>query len=183
MHSHKDIENKSVFLINGTQNQIFRVQNGFLSIQNSQTQKTITKLPFPKMLCIMIVGHSSITTSFIEHSNKHGVPLVVMKPNFKTVYFYGTMAEANYLLRQKQHIWDKKDLSIAKHLVINKIENSKTLLEKTKRKSQAINKFYNSFSKSIQYIETCETLYQLMAAEGRMASYYFAALYEKYNWK
>lgn len=183
MHSHKDIENKSVFLINGTKNQVFRVQNGFLCIQNSETKKAITKLPFPKMLCIMIIGHTSITTSFIEHANKHGVPLVVMKPNFRTVYFYGTMTEGNYLLRQKQYFWDKKDLSIAKHLVKNKIENSKFLLNKTKRKSEAIDKFNNSYDTSIQYIESCDTLYKLMAAEGRMASYYFSALFEKYDWK
>lgn len=183
MHTHKDIENKSIFLINGTKNQIFRVQNGFLCIQNSETRKAITKLPFPKMLCILIIGHTSITTSFIEHANKYGVPLVVMKPNFRTVYSFGTMAEGNYLLRQKQHLWDKKNLSIAKHIVINKIENCDILIHKTKRKSKAIKKFKNSLAPSINYIKQCETLYQLMAAEGRMASYFFSAYYEKYNWK
>lgn len=183
MHSHKDIENKSVFLINGTQNQVFKVQNGFLCIQNSETKKAITKLPFPKMLCIIIIGHTSITTSFIEHANKHGVPLVVMKPNFRTVYFFGTMTEGNYLLRQQQHLWDKKDLSIAKHLVCNKIKNSHSLLLKTKRKSASLDKFFNSYEKSLSYIENCETLYQLMAAEGRMASYFFAAYYENHHWK
>lgn len=183
MHSHKDIETKSVFLINGTINHIFKVQNGFLCIQNSETKKTITKLPFPKMLCIFILGHTKITTSFIEHANKHGVPLVVMKPNFRTVYFYGTMAEANYLLRRRQHHWNKDDLSIAKQIVINKIENCKIILEKTKRKTQLISKFINSYDRSIQYIENCTTLSQLMAAEGRMASYYFSAYFEKFGWK
>lgn len=182
MHSHKDIENKSVFLINGTQNQVFKVQNGFLCIQNSETKKAITKLPFPKMLCIMIIGHTSITTSFIEHSNKHGVPLVVMKPNFKTVYFFGTMTEGNYLLRQQQYLWDKNNLSIAKYLVINKIENCNELLNKTKRKSKALEKFNNSIKPSIEYIKQCESLYQLMAAEGRMASYFFSAYYENFKW-
>jgi len=183
MHTHNDIENKSVFLINGTQNQVFRVQNGFICIQNSVTKKAITKLPFPKMLCIMIIGHTSITTSFIEHANKHGVPLVVMKPNFRTVYYYGIMAEGNYLLRRKQYLWDKNDLSIAKHLVTNKIRNCGILLEKTKRKSSAIEKFFQAFENEISYIQNCKTLFQLMAAEGRMASYFFAAYFEKYGWK
>lgn len=183
MYSHKDIENKSVFLINGTQKQIFKVQNGFLCIQNSETKKNITKLPFPKMLCILIIGHTSITTSFIEHANKHGVPLVVMKPNFKTVYFFGIMTEGNYLLRQKQFLRDKKDLNLAKYLVINKIENCNKLLQRTKRKSLAIEKFYKSYQVSINYIKNCQTLYQLMAAEGRMASYYFSALFEKNHWR
>jgi len=183
MHSHKDIEYKSVFLINGTQNQIFKVQNGFLNIQNSETKKSLTKLPFPKILCIMIIGHTSITTSFIEHANKHGVPLVVMKPNFRTVYYFGNMTEANFLLRQKQHYWNKKDLSIAKYLVKEKIKNCKLLLKKSKRKSITIDKFNNSYDKSIDYINNCEKLSQLMAAEGRMASYFFSAYFEKFNWQ
>lgn len=183
MHTHKDIEYKSVFLINGTQNQVFKVQNGFLAIINSETKKTITKLPFPKMLCIMVVGHTSITTSFIEHANKHGVPLVVMKPNFKPVYFFGTMSEGNYLLRQKQHLWDKNNISIAKILVLNKIKNAKDLLLKTKRVSKEIDVFFNSFEKSVDYINQSKTIFQLMAAEGRMASYFFSAYFEKFDWK
>lgn len=183
MHSHKDIENKSVFLINGTQNQVFRVQNGFICIQNSETKKAITKLPFPKMLCIIIIGHTSITTSFIEHANKHGVPLVVMKPNFRTVYFFGTMTEGNYLLRQKQYAWDKTNLSIAKHLIINKIFNCQVILQKTKRKSPAIDKFNKALSSSMRYIAACDTLYKLMAAEGRMASYFFEALFDRFGWR
>ncbi|MBU4537066.1 MAG: type V CRISPR-associated endonuclease Cas1 [Weeksellaceae bacterium] len=183
MHSHKDIENKSLFLINGTKNQVFKVQNGFLCIQNSETKKAVTKLPFPKMLCIMIIGHTSITTAFIEHANKHGVPLVVMKPNFKPVYFFGTMSEGNYLLRKRQFHFNKADLSIAKHLLINKIENSNVVLEKTKRKSAAIDKFKNKITPAKDYIRDCTTLYQLMAAEGRMASYYFSALFERDGWQ
>lgn len=183
MHTHKDIENKSVFLINGTKNQVFKVQNGFLCIVNSETRKAITKLPFPKMLCIMVIGHSSITTSFIEHANKHGVPIVVLKPNFKTVYSFGNMAEGNYLLRQKQHLRDKGNLDIAKWLILNKIDNCKAVLAKTKRKSKAIEKFDKSCEPYSRYILSCDTLLRLMAAEGRIASYYFAALFEPYGWK
>lgn len=182
MHSRKDVEKRSVFLINGTQHQVFKVRSGFLFIWDSKTQKAITKLPFPKMLCILVIGHTKITTSFIEHANKHGVPIVVMKPNFRTVYSYGNLSDANYLLRAKQHKFDKHDLSIAKHLVINKIENCRKLLQKTKRKSEAIDKFYNAFQPCLDYINQCDGLRKLMAAEGRMASYYFAAYFEKYDW-
>lgn len=182
MHTRKDIEHKSVFLINGTLNQTFRVQSGFLCILDSTTGKAITKLPFPKMLCILIIGHTKITTSFIEHANKHGVPLAVMKPNFRTVYSYGNMTEANYLLRRKQHLHDKNDLDIAKQIVINKIENCKILIEKTKRKSNAIDKFLNSYQTCIAYIQECKDLRSLMAAEGRIASYFFKAYFEKFGW-
>lgn len=103
MHSHKDIENKSVFLINGSKNQIFRVQNGFLCIQNSETKKALTKLPFPKMLCIMIIGHTSITTSFIEHANKHGVPSFGQRTYFSGFYRGGikTSVKPNHFKNTK----------------------------------------------------------------------------------
>lgn len=183
MHSHKDIENKSIFVINGTRHQSFRVQNGLLAIVDTKNNIVQTKLPFPKMLCIMIIGHASITTAFIHTASRYGIPIVVMKPNFRIVFHYGDMSEGNYLLRRRQHHWDKQDLGIAKILIRNKIENAKRLLLRTKRKSATIDVFLNSFENSLEYIQNCKTLSQLMAAEGRMASYFFSAYYEKQSWK
>lgn len=63
-----------------------------------------------------------------------------MKPNLRPVFTYGTNAEANYLLREKQYLMDEKDLSIAKHLVKNKIENQLRLLRNTRRKDEITTK-------------------------------------------
>src|SRR5690554_2531175 len=101
MFTHKDIENRSLFVINGTEHQSLKVSAGRLMLEDTKTGKAITKLPFPKILGLMVIGHTTITTALVEHCNKHGIPIVVMKPNFRPVFYYGNMAEANFLLRKK----------------------------------------------------------------------------------
>src|SRR5690606_19935321 len=136
MFTHKDIENRSLFVINGTENQRLRVSAGRLMLESEETGKAITKLPFPKILSLMIVGHTTVTTALIEHCNKHGIPMVVMKPNFRPVFYYGNMAEANFLLRKKQFESNKGNLPIARILIRNKMMNQLALLHKTKEKNQ-----------------------------------------------
>lgn len=136
MFTHKDIENRSVFVINGTAHQNLKVSNGRLLLEDTQTNKAITKLPFPKILSLLIVGHTTVTTALIEHCNKHGIPIVVMKPNFRPVFYFGNMAEANFLLRKRQFDENKGILPIAKNLIKNKISNQCNLLRKTREKNE-----------------------------------------------
>ena len=49
MFTHKDIEIRSLFVINGTEHQSLRVCNGRLLLEDTEQNKIITKLPFPKI--------------------------------------------------------------------------------------------------------------------------------------
>lgn len=182
MFTHKDIENRSLFVINGTQNQHLKVSVGRLLLEDSQTGKAITKLPFPKIMGLMVIGHTTITTSLIEHCNKHGVPMVVMKPNFRPVFYYGNMAEANFLLRKKQFESPNGNLEIAKQLIRNKTLNQLTLLKKLREKndltSMALDIIENGFAK----IEKAQDFRELMGIEGVIAKHYFAAYFDFAGW-
>jgi len=183
MFTHKDIENRSLFVINGTEHQRIRVSAGRLMLENTETKKAITKLPFPKILGLMIVGHTTVTTALIEHCNKHGIPLVVMKPNFRPVFYYGNMAEANFLLRKKQFESNKGILPIAKVLVGNKINNQLELLKKTREKSATINKAKNTINHSYSFIENVSDYRELMGIEGKAAKLFFQAYFDFADWK
>src|SRR5690606_13761889 len=126
-----------------------------------------TKLPFPKILSLMVVGHTTVTTALIEHCNKHGITLVVMKPNFRPVFYYGNMAEANFLLRKKQFEQNKGILPIAKVLIKNKINNQLQLLLKTREKNALIDKAKNSINNSFSLIENVTDYRELMGIEGK----------------
>lgn len=182
MFTHKDIENRSLFVINGTDHQRFKVSNGRLLLENSETGKAITKLPFPKILGLLIIGHSTITTPFIEHCNKHGVPLVVMKPNFRPVFYFGNMAEANFLLRKKQFEFPKGNLEIARILVSNKLENQVRLLQKLRHKSPLKEQALASIELLIAQIPDTKTIRELMGVEGKAAKSFFSAYYEFAGW-
>lgn len=182
MFTHKDIENRSLFVINGLEKQRLKVSAGRLMLENEETGKAITKLPFPKILSLMVVGHTTITTALIEHCNKHGIPIIVMKPNFRPVFYFGNMAEANFLLRKKQYAEPKGVLEIAQTIIFNKLNNQLVLLNKTREKSEVFNKAKNTIQYNFEKIKNVNDYRELMGLEGTAAKNYFQAYFEFANW-
>ncbi|MBS1630101.1 MAG: CRISPR-associated endonuclease Cas1 [Bacteroidetes bacterium] len=156
MFTHKDIENRSLFVISGVENQRLKVSAGRLLLEDEEGV-AITKLPFPKILSLMIVEHTTITTALIEHCNKHGVPIVVMKPNFRPVFYFGNMAEANYLLRKKQFEQSKGILEIAQVIISNKLNNQRALLDKTRQKTPEVDAARQSMRTACNKEPPCKT--------------------------
>jgi CRISPR/Cas system-associated endonuclease Cas1 len=87
MFTHKDIETRSVFVINCLENKTLRVKSGELFLEDTNENKTLTKLPFQKILALFIIGHISITSALLEKCLQHGIAVVVMKPNFRVIFF------------------------------------------------------------------------------------------------
>lgn len=183
MFTHKDLEYKTIFVINCIEDKNLRVHNGELLLENTEEKKTLTKLPFQKILALFVVGHISITTPLIEKCTKFGIPIVVMKPNFRPTFFFSITAEANFLLRKKQYELDKHDLQIPKTLVENKLRNQLRLLEKTRIKSVSISKTKLQIENAINDISTIDDYEKLMGIEGRMAKSFFSTYYEALGWK
>lgn len=183
MFTAKDIEYRSVFVINCIENKALRVSNGALMLEDTEERKTLTKLPFQKILALFVIGHITITTPLIEHCTKNGIPLVVMKPNFRPVFFFSITAEANFLLRKKQFEIDKNDLLIPKILVANKIRNQMRLLEKTRLKSEGMEKARTQCNKALSLVSDAIDYETVMGLEGRIAKSFFAAYFEQMDWK
>lgn len=178
MFTHKDIAYKSVFVINCIENKALRVESGALLLENTEEKKTLTKLPFQKILALFVIGHITITTALIDKCTKYGIPLVVMKPNFRPVFFFSITAEANFLLRQKQFELKKEDIKIPKILVKNKIKNQLCLLEKTRLKNDTIQKAKQQCQTAIALVEEALDYNTVMGLEGSVSKTYFAAYFE-----
>lgn len=183
MFTHKDIEYRSIFVVNCLEDKNLRVMNGELLLEDVQQKKTLTKLPFQKILALFVIGHITITTALIDKCRLFGVPLVVMKPNFRPVFFYAITAEANYLLRQKQYEYPKSDLQIARIIVENKIRNQLRLLEKTRMKSDRIIEAKEKCQNYLQLIPQINEYDSLMGLEGGIAKSFFTAYFEQHGWK
>ena len=84
MFTHKDIEYRTIFVVNCLEKRNLRVSNGELLLEevNDIGSKTLTKLPFQKILALFVIGHISVTTPLIEKFKKFNIALVVMKPRF-----------------------------------------------------------------------------------------------------
>lgn len=183
MFTSKDIQYRSIFVINCIKDRNLRVNNGELLLEEAEEKKTLTKMPFQKILALFVIGHISITTPLIEKCKKFNVALIVVKPNLRPVYYWADSAEANFLLRQKQHLLPKDDLHIAKVLLSNKIQNQITLLNNTRRKDELTEKAIHACSKCFLQISKGLDYETLMGYEGYASKAFFAAYFQDLNWK
>lgn len=186
MFTHKDIETRSIFVVNCFEhNRCLRVNSGELMLEENteEGKKTLTKFPFQKLLALFVIGHITITTPLIDKCKKHGVALVVMKLNLRPVFFWANSAEANFLLRKRQFEFDKDNLTIGKILVWNKIRNQKTALIKTRRKAMLVTEAISQCENALNAISSIADYNQLMGMEGTTAKVFFSAYFQDLNWK
>lgn len=187
MFTNKDIEYRTIFVINCIHERNVRVSNGELlleeQVEDSDKMKTLTKLPFQKILALFIIGHIRITTPLIEKCRKFGVALVVMKPSLRPVFFWADSAEANFLLRKRQYEFSKDDVSIAKTIVYNKIKNQMKALSDTRRKDEYTEQARSVLNGCIDTISDVDDYNALMGLEGVAAKSFFSAYYRDFNWQ
>lgn len=185
MFTKKDIEYKTIFVVNCISDRNMRVSNGELLLEEtdrSGNSKTLTKMPFQKILALFVIGNISITTPLIEKCKKFNVALVVMKYSLRPVFFWSDSAEANYILRRKQHLMDKNDISIAKVLVKNKITNQIQLLKNTRKKDSFTTNALNVCDKCLLMIDFTNNCNELMGVEGLASKNFFIAYYQDLDW-
>lgn len=185
MFTHKDIEMRTIFVVNCIEhNRGLRVHNGELMLEefDEDNKKTLTKFPFQKLLALFVIGHITVTTPIIDKCKRFGVALVVMKPNLRPVFYWASSAEANYLLRKRQFEYNPDDIAIGKILVHNKVLNQKSTLMKTRKKDEATIGAINQCEAALNTIPDIEEYNQLMGIEGTIAKSFFAAYFSQYNW-
>lgn len=186
MFTHKDIEMRTIFVVNCIEHdRSLRVNSGELMLEEIEgdKKKTLTKFPFQKLLALFIIGHITVTTPLIDKCKKYGVALVVMKPNLRPVFFWANSAEANYLLRKRQFEYSTEDLSIAKCIVYNKVLNQKAALAKTRKKDSYTEDAIKQCDAALVTLPDVDEYNQLMGLEGTVAKTYFSAYYQNQNWR
>lgn len=186
MFTHKDIEMRTIFVVNCIEhNRSLRVNSGELMLEelDGDKKRTLTKFPFQKLLALFIIGHITVTTPLIDKCKKYGVALVVMKPNLRPVFFWANSAEANYLLRKRQFDFKPDDLTVAKAIVYNKVLNQKSALQKTRKRDETTIGALEQCEAGLTTLEDINDYNQLMGLEGFVAKSFFSAYFQNQNWK
>lgn len=183
MFTNKDIEYRSIYVINCIHDRDLRVSNGVLLLEDVEEAKTLTKLPFQKILALFVIGHIRITTPLIDKCKKFNVALIVVNQGLRPVFYWSNAAEANFLLRQKQYMFPKEDISIAKVLVENKICNQIEMLRKTRRTDKTTKLSINACRDCVEKLKTVNQYNSLMGIEGLASKFFFEAFYQDLNWK
>lgn len=187
MFTRKDIDFRTIFVVNCIQERNLRVSRGELLLEEKNNEtgktKTLTKLPFQKILALFVIGHITVTTPLIDKCQKYGVAVIVMKPNLRPVFYWSNPAEANYLLRQRQYSMNRDDLTIAKNLVSNKISNQiKSLSDTIKRDNVTINAI-ECCRGLLSMIDLSNDYYHLMGIEGAASRTFFFAFFQEHKWE
>ncbi len=183
MFTLNDINTKSIFVVNCLEGKTLRVEAGILLLEDTVSGTKLTKLPFQKILALMIIGHIKITSPLIEKCTQFGIPVVVTKTNFRPVFFYSVTAEANFLLRKKQYTYFDNELVIARNLVDNKIQNQIKLLKNTRLKKIQIVNAKKQLSIILDKVDIADDYDFLMGLEGSAAKIFFQAYFDDLNWK
>lgn len=183
MFTNKDIEFRSIYVINCLTDRELRVSSGEVLLEDKEEKRVLTKLPFQKILALFVIGHIHVTTPLIEKCRKHNVALVVMKPSLRPVFYWADAAEANFLIRKRQYEFDKEDISIARILVSNKIANQKMLLLKTRKKDDVTNNAIECCERFQEMVIQSTEYNELMGIEGQYAKVFFAAYFQDCGWK
>ncbi len=182
MFTNRDIEYRSIYVINCITDKELRVSSGELLLEDRQEHKVLTKLPFQKILALFIIGHIHITTPLIEKCKKNNVALVVLKPSLRPVFYWSDSAEANFLVRKKQYAFDKDDISIARLIVENKIANHLILLQRTRCKDPLTMSAITVCEQKINQARNAQEYNSLMGIEGSAAKLFFTAYYQDTVW-
>lgn len=185
MFTRKDIDSRSVFVINCFDNdRSLRLRNGelLLAEQRENKEVTLTKFPFQKILMLFVIGNITITTPLIEKCQKFAVALVVTKINLRPVFIFASSAEGNFLLRQRQYDFPKDDVSIAKVLVKNKILNQRAALSLSRKKDDKTTKAIKFCENAIKYSANTNDYHRLMGIEGAASKVFFAAYFQHTEW-
>lgn len=186
MFTHKDVQYRTIFVINCIHERSLRVSNGELlleeQVEDSDKMKILTKLPFQKILALFIIGHIHITTPLIEKCQRFGVALVVMKPSLRPVFFWANSAEANFLLHQRQYEHKKEDIAIAKVIVENKIRNQIKALADTRKKDELTEQAKGTLRSALETLSGVTDFDSLMGVEGVAANAFFKSFYQEHDW-
>ena len=183
MFTSKDVEFRSIYVINCITDRELRVSSGELLLEDMQDHKVLTKLPFQKILALFVIGHIHVTTPLIEKCKKNNVALVVMKPSLRPVFYWADSAEANFLVRKRQYEFDKNDISIARVLVENKIANQMRLLQRTRKKDTLTSAATSACEQKMKRAKEVDEYNALMGIEGTAAKTFFAAYFQESGWQ
>ena len=183
MFTSKDVEYRSIYVINCITDRELRVSSGELLLEDLQDRKVLTKLPFQKILVLFVIGHIHVTTPLIEKCKRHNVALVILKPSLRPVFYWSDSAEANFLVRKRQYEFGKNDITIARVLVENKINNHVRLLQRTRKKDSLTLSAIAACERQKMLVRGVQDYNALMGIEGMAAKTFFAAYFQDASWQ
>jgi CRISPR-associated protein Cas1 len=148
------------------------------NIRLYKKDKFIDQVSCHSIICLFIIGDTTITTKLIKKLKEYGVSIFFLTRNLKLYAEMFSTAEGNYLLRQKQYqLSESKNLDLSKFIIKNKINNQMVVL----RQESKLN-YKKEFDQIIKNIEDTSNRQTLLGLEGNASNIYFKNIFKNYDW-
>jgi CRISPR-associated protein Cas1 len=180
MLSYPEFQEKTVVMVFTTQGQKFSFLNDNLIVKNNDDE-VILQTTCHRMLALWIVGSGTFTTGLLERSKKFGFPILYLSQNLKLIGAWNAPTEGNFLLRKKQYIYE--GLTIAKHIIKNKIYNQQAILKTIRKKNELCKIAIDNLNQYQMEIDKLDNLTSLLGIEGVASKVYFGVWFETLNWE
>lgn len=135
-----------------------------------------------RLFALFVVGHMTVTTGLIQRSHRFGFLIFFMTPSLKLYDMLGGENAGNVLLRR--HQYEYNDVTIAKHLIHNKISNQiKTIgsIRSLNNQQQEAVEHLKDILKGVSVYKG-DNIHYLMGQEGCAARIYFSNYFVGMNW-
>lgn len=172
-------------------NSLFIVsEDSYLSLDGEnivirKDDEQIGRFPLHTLENILCFSYKGASPALMGKCAKDGIGLAFFSPSGR--FLARTLGESrgNVLLRKEQYRRsDNQDSScqIAKHFLLGKIYNSRSILERATRDHplridiQAVRNISSELAQSLSDVTACDNLDVLRGIEGQAAAYYFGVL-------
>lgn len=175
-----DFNKKQIIFMFANRGDSVQFRNDNILIRDAE-KKIKLQVTCYRVILLVIVGHTTITTGLIQRCRKFGFKIALMTPGFRLYQIIGNDYEGNTLLHLHQYQYDS--LGIAKHLTHNKLYNQRQLLMEIRSKTAMQKSAIKYIDAYLDTLDECTSLEQLMGYEGSAAKVYFENYFDNVEWK
>ena len=175
-----DFNKKQIIFMFANQGDTVGFRNDNLVIRDAE-RKIKLQVTCYRVILLVIVGHTVITTGLIQRCAKFGFSIALMTPGFRLYQIIGKSHEGNTLLHLNQYRYQSVDL--ARRLIENKLRNQRKALVLVRNKTEAQKKAISCMDEYLNKLSECDSLERLMGFEGAAARIYFENFFDNVEWK
>jgi len=179
MLSLPDFREKNIVICFASEGQKVSFKNDTFFIKDAE-EKTVLQATCHKIFSLWIVGHTTITSGILERSKKFAFSIYLMSYSHRLYGLWNSVTEGNFVLRKKQYNYN--DLSIARHLVSNKIINQTALLNGIRSKPQILKDAILKMEEYTKQTVSADELQTLLGIEGVASRLYFNHWFVSMAW-
>lgn len=171
---------KQIIFIESKDATKLKFSNSNIVLLNDATNKVVLQHSCYKIFLIFVLGEFTITSVLVKNLKKYNIPIIFLGYNLRSYLTIAPENKGNYLLRRKQYL-NTNDLDLAKHIIINKIENQIFLMKSLRYKTDGEKDKIFSSSELLLKVDCVSNSQELLGIEGNVSKIFYEVYFKNLN--